>query len=88
MMGLFDAFCVIFRAPPGYPGVERQFFELSSAHTCECSRAPAGLPINDCGAVDIRTLIASSEQQQQRQQQQQQHSVAILAQVVATRGPA
>ena len=26
-------------------GVERQFFELSSAHTCECSRAPVGLPI-------------------------------------------
>ena len=27
-----------------YPGVERrQFFELSSAHTCECSRAP-GVP--------------------------------------------
>ena len=24
--GLFDAFCVIFRAPPGCPGVERQFF--------------------------------------------------------------
>ena len=23
-------------------GVERQFFELSSAHNCECSRAPAG----------------------------------------------
>ena len=22
--------------------VERQFFELSSAHTCECSRAPRG----------------------------------------------
>ena len=51
-------------------GVQRQFFELSSAHTCECSRAPAGLPIIDCGAVDIHTLIASSEQQQQQQQQQ------------------
>ena len=43
--GLFDAFCVIFRAPPGCPGVERQFFELSSAHNCECSRAPAGCQI-------------------------------------------
>ena len=28
------------------------------------------LPINDCGAVDTHTLIASSEQQQQQQQQQ------------------
>ena len=43
-------------------GVERQFFELSSAHNCECSRAPVGLPIHDCGAA--KTLIASSEQQQ------------------------
>ena len=25
----------------GCPGVERQFFEPSSTHTCECSRAPA-----------------------------------------------
>ena len=69
---LFDAFCVIFRAPPGYPGVERQFFELSSAHNCEFSRAPAGLPINDCGAVDTHTLIASSEQQQPQPQPQPQ----------------
>ena len=30
-----------FRAPPGRPGVERQFSEPSSTHTCECSRAPA-----------------------------------------------
>ena len=66
----FDAFCVIFRAPPATAGVERQFFELSSAHSCECSRAPLGLPINDYGAVDIHTLIESSEQQQQQQQQQ------------------
>ena len=27
------------------------------------------LPINDCGVVDIHTLIAASEQQQQQQQQ-------------------
>ena len=27
--GLFDAFCVIFRAPPGCPRVERQFLEPS-----------------------------------------------------------
>ena len=32
-----------FSRSSGYPGVERQFFELSSAHTCECSRAP-GVP--------------------------------------------
>ena len=24
--GIFGAFCAIFRAPPGCPGVERQFF--------------------------------------------------------------
>ena len=29
-----------------YSGVERQFFELSSAHSCECSSAPVGLPIH------------------------------------------
>ena len=39
-LGFFGAFCAIFRAPPVVPGVERQFFELSSAHT---SRAP-GVP--------------------------------------------
>ena len=32
-----------FSRSSGCPGVERQFFELSSAHTCKCSRAP-GLP--------------------------------------------
>ena len=55
-----------FSRSSGCPGVERQFFELSSAHNCECSRAPVGLPIHDCGAVDTHThtLIASSEQQQ------------------------
>ena len=26
LSGVFDAFCVIFRAPSGCPGVERQFF--------------------------------------------------------------
>ena len=45
--GFFDAFCVIFRALPVVPELERQFFEPSSAHNCECSRAPAGLPIHD-----------------------------------------
>ena len=29
-----------FSRSSGYPGVERQFFEVSSAHNCECSRAP------------------------------------------------
>ena len=29
-----------FSRSSGYLGVERQFFEYSSAHTCECSRAP------------------------------------------------
>ena len=43
---VFDAFCVICRAPPVVPECKRQFFELSSAHKCECSRAPVGLPIN------------------------------------------
>ena len=32
-----------FSRSSGCPGVERQFFELSSAHTCECSRTP-GVP--------------------------------------------
>ena len=50
--GLFDAFCVIFRAPPGRPGVERQFFELSSAHNCECSRALGGAGV--AGEFDSR----------------------------------
>ena len=54
-LGFFGAFCVIFSRSSGCPGVERQFFELSSAHICECSRAPAGLPIHDCGAVDTHT---------------------------------
>ena len=31
-----------FSRSSGCPGVERQFFELSSAHNCECSRAPGG----------------------------------------------
>ena len=37
--------CVLrhFSRSSGCPGVERQFFELSSAHNCECSRAP-GVP--------------------------------------------
>ena len=30
-----------FSRSSGCPGVERQFFEPSSIHTCECSRAPA-----------------------------------------------
>ena len=30
-----------FSRSSGCPGVERQFFEPSSTHTCECSRAPA-----------------------------------------------
>ena len=42
MMGLFDAFCVIFRAPPGCPGVERQFFEPSTMKSSSSSRAPRG----------------------------------------------
>ena len=32
-----------FSRSSGCPGVERQLYELSSAHTCECSRAP-GVP--------------------------------------------
>ena len=39
--GFFDAFCVFFSRSSGCPGVERQFSEPSSTHTCECSRAPA-----------------------------------------------
>ena len=61
MSGVFDAFCVIFRAPPAMPELSASFFELSSAHSCECSRAPRGcrsrresdlapgLPINSPG---------------------------------------
>ena len=76
MSGVFDAFCVIFRAPPATQGVERQFFELSSAHNCECSRAPAGLPIHDYGAVVVHTFVNSSEQQQQKEQFN--HSTTII----------
>ena len=42
----------IFRAPPGFPGVERQFLEPS----------PCQLDFDD---VDIRAFRAVSEQQQQ-----------------------
>ena len=35
LKGFFDAFCVIFRAPPVVPEVERQFSEPSSTHTCD-----------------------------------------------------
>ena len=38
--GLFDAFCVIFRAPPGCPGVEGQFLEPSMVKSSSPSRAP------------------------------------------------
>ena len=41
VLGFFDAFCVIFRSS-GCPRVGRKFLELSSAHNCECSRAPGG----------------------------------------------
>ena len=61
MMG-FPRILRHFSRSSGCPGVERQFFELSSAHNCECSRAPVGLPVHDYGAVDIHTLIDSSEQ--------------------------
>ena len=40
--GLFRRILRHFSRSSGYPGVERQFFELSSAHSCECSRAPGG----------------------------------------------
>ena len=62
MTVLGDAFCVIFRAPPVVPELSASF---SSFRALTVVRAPAGLPIHDCGAVDIHTLIASSEQQQQ-----------------------
>ena len=42
MKGFFGAFASFLRSS-GCPGVERQLYELSSAHTCECSRAP-GVP--------------------------------------------
>ena len=38
--GLFRRILRHFSRSSGCPGVERQFFELSSAHNCECSRAP------------------------------------------------
>ena len=38
--GLFDAFSVIFRAPLGRPGVERQFLEPSMVKSSSPSRAP------------------------------------------------
>ena len=85
----FDAFCVIFRAPPVCPGVERQFFELLSTHTCECSRAPWGagvagslLPGDSASGLPISIglcgythclALVCLKQQQQQQQQQQQY---------------
>ena len=39
----FASFFALLRCP----GVESQFSELSSAHNCECSRDPVGLPIHD-----------------------------------------
>ena len=56
-----DAFCVLFRAPPIVPELSASFSRLSSAHNCECSRAPVGLPIQDCGAVDIHAFVDSSD---------------------------
>ena len=41
--GFFRRILRHFSRSSGCPGVERQFFELSSAHNCECSRAP-GVP--------------------------------------------
>ena len=37
--GYFRRILRHFSRSSGYPGVERQFFELSSAHNCECLRA-------------------------------------------------
>ena len=46
--GFFDAFCVIFRAPPVVPELSASFSSFGVlAHNCECSRAPAGLPLHD-----------------------------------------
>ena len=41
--GFFRRILRHFSRSSGCPGVERQFFELSSTHNCECSRAP-GVP--------------------------------------------
>ena len=43
MKGFFRRILRHFSRFSGCPRVERQFFELSSAHSCECSRAP-GVP--------------------------------------------
>ena len=59
MMGLFDAFCVIFRAPPVIPELSASFSSFRVQRVCQ---------FMNCGDVDIHTLIASSEQQQQQQQ--------------------
>ena len=40
--GVFRRILRHFSRSSGCPGVERQFLELSSAHNCECSRAPRG----------------------------------------------
>ena len=59
VMGLFDAFCVTFRAPPVVP-------ELSASFSSFRHR---GLPCQlDFGDVDIHAFRESSEQRQQRQQ--------------------
>ena len=40
--GLFDAFCVIFRAPPVVPELSASFFEPSTMKSSSSSRAPRG----------------------------------------------
>ena len=67
VMGPFFRILRHFSRSSSCPGVERQFFELSSAHSCECSRAPAGVPISNSDVVDIHAFRESSEQQQQQQ---------------------
>ena len=83
-----------FSSSSGCPGVERQFFELSSAHNCECSKAPGGagvagslLPGDSAPwfANFIPVFVdknvpteGATEQQQQHQQQQQQYNLGRI----------
>ena len=66
MMGLYDAFCVIFRAPPVIPELSASFSSFRVLTTVSARGLQRVCQFMNCGDGDIHTLIASSEQQQQQ----------------------
>ena len=63
--GLFSSlFLRIFRAPPGCPGVERQFSEPSTTKSSSLSRAPAQLIRSRLWAYTPRSVNVLQKQQQ------------------------